>query len=119
MKAAEIFTPFFRKMALFVWICAIWIGSLIPLSAPPVSHGDKFEHFIGYAVLAVLGFLNWPRLFYVWLAASLMGVSVEIAQSFTSWRSFDLYDMLANSIGACIGLIVCLLCSRKSTLLLK
>lgn len=97
-----------KQLCLVAWALAIWIGSLMP-SPPPsvIENGDKVQHFFGYAVLAVLGFRVLQRSVWVWLAASLMGVGVEIAQSFTPWRSFDTNDMLANACGAVIGLLIC------------
>jgi VanZ family protein len=88
------------------WTAAIWIGSLIPMSAPSVENGDKFQHLIGYSVLALLAQLIWKQPAKVWLCASLMGVAIEFAQALTPYRSFDTHDMLANSIGAILGVLL-------------
>ncbi|QLI83062.1 VanZ family protein [Chitinibacter fontanus] len=97
-----------KLACLVVWALAIWIGSLMP-SPPPavVENGDKVQHFFGYAVLACLAFRVAQRYALVWFFAALMGVGVEIAQSFTPWRTFDIGDMLANALGAVIGLLIC------------
>jgi VanZ family protein len=105
--------PRFKLACLIIWALAIWIGSLMPSPPTTVEHGDKVQHFIGYAGLAILAFRMWPRYWLVWLAAALMGVAVEIAQSLTGWRTFDPQDMLANALGAVIGLLVCRLLQRK------
>ncbi|QZA79637.1 VanZ family protein [Deefgea piscis] len=104
----------YLRLAFYLWMAGIWIGSLIPLGPPSGNHGDKIEHFIGYAVLAGLGQLIWQQPRRAWLLASLMGVAVEFAQACTTWRSFDLYDMLANAIGAAIGTILAYLFLRRT-----
>ena len=97
------------------WTAAIWIGSLIPMSAPSVENGDKLQHFIGYGVLALLAQLIWKQPAKIWLFASLMGVAVEFAQALTPYRSFDTHDMLANSIGAIFGVLVGMVITRQRT----
>lgn len=70
------------------------------------SYQDKFMHIGAYFIL---GFLYqktskthlWPIL----LAISI-GVSLEFLQSLTSYRSFELLDMLANAIGAALSYLV-------------
>ena len=94
------------------WVAAIWIGSLIPLPAPSIENGDKYQHFIGYSVLAMLAQLIWQQPAKIWLFASLMGVMVEFAQALTPYRSFDTHDMLANSIGALAGVLVGIIICR-------
>jgi VanZ family protein len=101
-----------KQVLLLLWASAIWIGSLLPIAAPPVANGDKFEHLFGYAVLAILGWRVWYRGLPVWLAAASMGVAVEFAQALTPWRSFDVADMLANALGAAIGIALCLLANK-------
>ncbi|WP_373975378.1 VanZ family protein [Chitinibacter sp. SCUT-21] len=79
----------------------------MPSPPPTVENGDKFQHFFAYAILAFFAFRLKPGLLRVWLFAAGMGVTVELAQSLTSWRSFDVLDMVANGLGALIGLLVC------------
>ncbi|WP_052190573.1 VanZ family protein [Chitinibacter sp. ZOR0017] len=94
------------KQSLFaLWTLAIWVGSLGPAAPQVVDQGDKIQHFIGYATLAILAYRLWPYTLRVWLFAATMGVLVEIAQSFTPNRSFDPHDMLANALGAALGLL--------------
>ncbi|GAA5785744.1 VanZ family protein [Chitiniphilus shinanonensis] len=99
-----------RRLALtllLLWASAIWIGSLIPLAAPPVDNGDKIQHFLGYGVLAALALAAFPpRMWRAWLGATSMGVAVECAQYFVPYRSFDLRDMLANALGALLGVVL-------------
>lgn len=76
------------------------------MSAPSIENGDKFQHLIGYSILALLAQLIWKRPARVWLFASLMGIAIEFAQALTPYRSFDTHDMLANSIGALVGVLL-------------
>lgn len=90
------------------WALAIWIGSLIPLEHPVVPGGDKTQHLLGYAGLAFFAaraFQPGPR---IWLGATLMGIAIELAQALTPWRSFEIKDMLANALGAWLGLMLAL-----------
>jgi VanZ family protein len=86
---------------------AIVILSLVP--SPPdvdVPHADKLGHFAAYSLLAFWFCWLYPagktRLAYAagWIA---MGVALEIAQAATGYRSFELSDMAANSLGVLLG----------------
>jgi VanZ family protein len=104
----------FKYICLWVWVLAIWIGSLWPSPPTTVEGGDKIQHFIGYAVLAILAYRIWPRFFLVCSAAALMGIAVEVAQGWSGWRTFDPADMLANTIGALLGGLICRILCKKT-----
>jgi VanZ family protein len=100
-----------------LWLAIGWLGvgltiylSLTP--SPPtldVEQGDKFQHLFGYGLLMV-----WFAQLAVeprqrWLTAGLLvalGVGLECAQSFTTWRTFSFLDMAANTVGVGIGLLL-------------
>jgi hypothetical protein len=99
-----------RKLWLVVGIAIIallWYLSLMP--APPnidVPDGDKYGHLLAYGGTMWW----WAQLWRTWrkrfrLAASLalMGVVIEFVQGATGWRTFDVMDMLANSVGVLAG----------------
>jgi VanZ family protein len=102
-----------RKIWLIVGIAIIaflWLVSLMP--APPyigMPNEDKYAHLISYGGTMWWWAQLWPpwkkRLLLAVLLA-LMGVAIEFAQGATSWRSFDVMDMLANSIGVLVGWVV-------------
>lgn len=82
-------------------------GSLVPVPEPPsAEHGDKLVHMAAYGAL-----MGWFSSLYVasrrriGLAIALMalGVALEFVQGLTGYRSQDVYDMLANSIGVMLG----------------
>lgn len=96
----------FAMMALTVVVC------LLPMPEVPlrVEHGDKLEHFVGYALLAAYAAMLFEaararRLAYVAVLA--LGVLVEGLQTLVPWRSGgDPADMLANALGVLIGMTV-------------
>ncbi len=94
--------PYWHLLA-WLWIMIISVLSLIPTPAsPPIILGyDKLLHFTVYA-----GLFWWfahPFLSYhkIGLALMLIGLggTLEILQSFTSYRSMDFSDFIANSLG--------------------
>ena len=105
---------FIWKCAFFVWLTTITVLSLTP--HPPVpTQGllgwDKFQHASAYGVLTFLGALAFR--FYLrssggrFLAAALLAVVLgglmELAQAgFTSARSAELGDLLADAVGATV-----------------
>ncbi len=80
-----------------------------------IPHFDKLVHFIFYFVAAFLGSLFLRErtkgliplgksILIVVLAVSLYGIIIEVLQDvYTTERSMELYDALANSLGALIG----------------
>lgn len=91
-------------------IAMIWYLSLTP--DPPdigIDNGDKLGHFLAYGLL-----MGWfgqiyiqlkPRLWLV-LAFILMGVLLEVLQGMTVTRTYSYADMVANTTGVVIGLLL-------------
>lgn len=76
-----------------------------PIPTPGVEFGDKIGHFLAYFTL-----MFWFSQLYhrnrhhvLLLLFIAMGAALEIAQSYTGYRSFQYSDMLANSAGALAG----------------
>lgn len=88
-------------------------GSLLPSSSMPVQMvsrlplDDKALHFCAYAVLAFLPVLYERLGTALAIAAGLaaIGVAVELGQSYTASRFFELQDIAANGIGVLFGLM--------------
>lgn len=86
--------------AVLIYLC------LIP--QPPqlnISHIDKFEHGLAFAVLGAWFAAILPR-HYLWIfiALAALGGGIEVLQSLTAYRSGDVLDMLADVIGIIVGL---------------
>lgn len=68
---------------------------------PPGS--DKLAHALAYLVLGALGSLATGSRPAGALLAVLYGISDEIHQSFVPGRFPDLWDLVADSVGALVG----------------
>ena len=84
----------------------VWL-SLTP--SPPkldFTMGDKIGHFIGYGTL-----MFWfCQLYGAWraragyaLGFAAMGIVLEFIQGAIGYRTYELLDMVANSIGVLLG----------------
>ena len=102
------FSQFLSHWLFWPGVVLITWGELTP--NPPDLGGvfgwDKLEHFTAYFGLAsmatlVMGFK--PRLAGAFLGIILFGAMLEILQGYTG-RDPDMFDFLANSIGAFAGL---------------
>jgi VanZ family protein len=77
----------------------------VNLLRPPI---DKLVHF---ALFASIGALLWiaagaQRVVLVLGVALLLGVLDESIQSFSPGRSAEWLDLLADAVGACLGVVV-------------
>lgn len=70
------------------------------------DYNDLLMHFLGYVVAGLSVNLAYPhrpqyqQALHLWLFST----AVEVIQYFLPWRSFDLWDMLANTAGIVLGL---------------
>ena len=97
-----------------------WIGGALVVAATVVcllpakevrvfELNDKLYHVLGHAALAgyftgLVPRRNWWKIF-AWLV--LMGVSIEFAQHYMNLgRHGDVIDVIANSLGALLGLLL-------------
>jgi VanZ family protein len=102
-----------------LWTCLVTILSLITISSEvgstiKIEYKDKYVHFAFYFVFVVLWYqyandkLTKRRTQLIVLFSAIgYGVLMEICQGlFTTTRAADILDVLANSVGAFIGIIV-------------
>jgi VanZ family protein len=87
--------------------------SLTPGSAMPKNLlvNDKIAHATTYTVLTLWFTGLYPRSRYVWIALCLfaLGVFIEFAQgAMELGRQRDYLDVLANTTGICVGLMLAL-----------
>jgi VanZ family protein len=106
---------FFARVLTLLYTIAICYLSLIPSRDLPLNNvSDKYRHAAAYAVFAVLLGCSFVRLRYwtvplAFSIASLMGIGMEYTQPYFG-RSRDVYDAMANSIGAGLGcVLVCVM----------
>jgi VanZ family protein len=106
-----------------IWTAFIFFACLIPgRDVPNVSFplADKWVHFIifggfSFLWLTTLKTTNARKRILIFLLAVLTGYLVELLQGsgITSGRSYDLWDVLADSIGGALGVGLFYLLSRN------
>ena len=100
---------------LFSYMGLIFYTSSIPeerLIIPEIWNIDKVIHIVEYGILGVLWFrvigLAWEKSQKVVIIAFtitfLYGISDEFHQYFVPGRNADIYDAIANGIGAWLGI---------------
>jgi len=89
------------------WVLLLTLGILSLIPAPDVGSRDKIAHFIVYAVVSCWFSLlveEQKSLWFVLFGLIGYGALLELLQSFTSYRSGDMADAAANSLGVIAGL---------------
>jgi len=98
-----------------------WAATIVWLSLTPsppqvdVQFGDKIGHFGAYGLLML-----WFCLLYSsrntrtrYAAAFIaMGIGLEFVQGWLGYRTFDVMDMAANTIGVLLGWVGALLLKK-------
>jgi VanZ family protein len=94
-------------------MAVIFVASSIPGDQMPGHLWDKLVHLLVYAVMGVLflvplaegrlSLLTMRRAVMAVVLTTLYGVFDEVHQAFTPGRSPDMRDLLADSLGAALG----------------
>jgi VanZ family protein len=91
----------------WLYATAIVFLSLMPKPPDPgFAYGDKLGHLAAYSLL--MFWFCWlyrhrPTQLAYGIAWAGMGIALEFAQAATGYRSFELADMAANSLGVLFG----------------
>ncbi|ATH09134.1 hypothetical protein BIY24_14635 [Halobacteriovorax marinus] len=77
-------------------------------SIPPFEHFDKILHFSAYFTLTsyftqITKLKNLRALILIFF---IMGVTIEVLQYFSGYRSFEMLDILANTLGVLAGAFI-------------
>ncbi len=76
----------------------------------PVDHfGDKFEHMLAFATIALLAAFSYPtaRLFRIGERLSFLGALIEVLQSIPSLhRDCDIHDWIADTLAITVVLLI-------------
>ena len=92
--------------ALFWVLCVVVVtGALIPQDTLTTTFAlsDKIVHTGAFLVLSTLGLSGYPSRMTVILSLVALGGAIEIAQSFTTTRSHEWLDFLADGLGVLLG----------------
>jgi VanZ family protein len=91
------------QILFWLFVAATIVASLMPGGGGALFQlQDKVAHAAIYALLFFCSVQAYGNRFPLWLLALLMacfGLSMELAQSMTSYRQADGWDMLANATG--------------------
>ncbi|ATE78730.1 MULTISPECIES: VanZ family protein [Pseudomonas] len=102
--------PFWLRGLVFAAVTMILLyAGLRPQPIPELFvEEDKLHHWIGFLVFACSCRLAFPNVKFTWTALGclLAGVLIELAQGMMPLRTASPYDMLANSIGVLMGLLI-------------
>lgn len=102
---------------LVTYLCLVSFSNLPSLG---IGKADKYVHFAFHFIFTLLWFLylNVKKVeikksfIVVFLASLFFGIVIEIAQTlFTATRKGDVLDVLANTSGAIIAILVLILCN--------
>ena len=113
------FRGYFYRISFLIWFGLITALSLFSVAALPkheirIDYFDKLVHFAFYFLLSGLAIMAYaegkkvhPTLtvaLTIMLLASFYGVGVEVLQEKMDYgREGDIYDAIANTIGAVVG----------------
>lgn len=103
---------------LFIAVLCLESSSDLPNLGISVSNVDKYVHFIFHFVFTVLWFLYWKTrngisVFKIFIASLLYGIAIEVAQGvFTTTRTADVADVLANVCGSITAVIAIVLSNK-------
>ncbi|WP_083253202.1 VanZ family protein [Flavivirga aquatica] len=111
-----------KKVTLIITLAysvALSTVSLIRLNNLPdvgVSFGDKIFHFLAYCLLTLLWFsvfllvFNLKKkkaIYFAVIFAIVFGIVIEVLQdTMTESRALDVYDVVANTMGALLASLV-------------
>ncbi len=98
-------------MLWFTILVVITLGSLLPKMSPPGEQFgiDKLLHAFSFSLLAALPLYGVPdRKTAVLLALSVApyGYLLEFMQRLVPGRDFSAHDLIANNLGALLGLLI-------------
>ncbi|WP_445735697.1 VanZ family protein [Mariniflexile sp.] len=107
---------FFLSILYTLTLATVCLVKLNKLPNVGLSYGDKIFHFLSYSVLAMLWFNTLLHTFkfkkrrallYAALFSVVFGIVIEVLQgALTSYRSSDMYDVIANTSGVLFTVLI-------------
>ena len=103
--------PVVRRTLFWLLVCIVLVLSVTPAVGiqTSFSFSDKVAHFAAFFVLSFLFLLAYrfsnPILTSL-LFLSLFGLGIEVIQYFLPYRSFNLFDFVADILGVLFGAVL-------------
>lgn len=120
LKTYALITTLIYSAAL-TFVCLVPLNGVIKVN---ITLGDKIFHAVTYMILSFLWYLTFyynlnssktKALMYAMLVSITFGIIIEILQgTVTAYRSADINDVIANTIGVLIMSVVIVI-KNKST----
>ncbi len=105
MKPKKMYLIFtFILFTIIFYFSVLYSKPLIPEQAK-ISFFDKIEHLIVYFLLSFLIYKSTNKTFLSIFLAGFYGIFMEALQYTTPYRTFDIFDIASNYIGAFFILI--------------
>ncbi|MBT7605496.1 MAG: VanZ family protein [Kordiimonadaceae bacterium] len=100
-----------RKVIWGLMVLVVVILSLLPQDqiSTQLSFNDKVAHFLIYFILTFIALLSSTKkhsLLSILAIQILIGICLEVAQSFIPGRFPEFLDVIANSLGVLVGALV-------------
>jgi VanZ family protein len=96
----------------------VTIMSLIPgQQLPSIGISDKIEHLVAYGgttLLFAISRMRWRALLFTAAALAAWGAIIEVLQPILSNRTFDWFDMAANTFGLLLALTLTAIARRTA-----
>ncbi len=93
--------------------------SLQPGNGSIIGPYDKVAHFVTYGIFAVLAHrMHLSARHYVYVCIGIVAYSglLEVAQSFVPGREMSVLDLLANTLGVALGMLLRTKCCMEEKL---
>jgi VanZ family protein len=101
---------FWRSLYVMQFLLLLILFTWLGLTSNPSTHipmyNDKLMHFAGYVIAGFSISFAFPRgpLWQRALFLIIFSIGIEIGQHFLPPRTFDVFDIVANSAGVIAGL---------------
>lgn len=103
-----------------LWALSIAFLSLVNINSIAkniVSSQDKIIHFVFYAIFAILLRISFKKNIndvLIFIIVIIYGIIIEVLQSeLTTYRKCEINDVLSNTFGALIGLLLLQLLNKN------
>ncbi len=103
-----------------LWVTIMLVCCTIKIDMPKmdkdsfhlqIPHFDKIVHCVIFMILTALicietRYVELSNKIKILIISALFGFTIEVIQYFEPWRSFDLWDLAADILGAYLGILM-------------